>query len=229
MNVDVLFSGVSSLLTGARGLQASRPVERVPEAPPTLYEFEDCPFCRRVRQGLTVLDLDALIRPCPKGGTRFRPEVRERGGKAQFPYLVDPNTGSEMYESADILKYLSRTYGRGDWPLTAVPAGIELLGGSFASLVRLPFGPRGRSGRLPEQPLVLWSFEASPFCRLPREALSALEIPYILRSLGKGSRKRPDFEARHGKVQVPFLEDPNTGRSMFESRDIVNYLVDTYG
>jgi anaphase-promoting complex subunit 7 len=56
-----------------------------------------------------------------------------------------------------------------------------------------------------------------------------LEIPYILRSLGKGSRKRPDFEARHGKVQVPFLEDPNTGRSMFESRDIVNYLVDTYG
>ena len=35
-----------------------------------------------------------MIYPCPKGGTRFRPEIRRRGGKEQFPYLVDPNTGT---------------------------------------------------------------------------------------------------------------------------------------
>ena len=36
----------------------------------------------------------------------------ERGGKAQFPYLVDPNTGVEMYESLDIIDYLFETYGQ---------------------------------------------------------------------------------------------------------------------
>ena len=52
-----------------------------PEKTLELYEFEGCPFCRKVREALTVLDLDAMIYPCPKGGPRFRPMVRERGGK----------------------------------------------------------------------------------------------------------------------------------------------------
>lgn len=30
-------------------------------------------------------------------------------------------------------------------------------------------------------------------------------------------------------VQVPFIEDPNTGIAMFESKDIVDYLRSTYG
>ncbi len=28
------------------------------------------------------------------------------------PYLVDPNTGTEMFESADIVAYLDRTYAK---------------------------------------------------------------------------------------------------------------------
>jgi glutathione S-transferase len=28
------------------------------------------------------------------------------------PYLADPNTGVEMFESADIVAYLDRTYGK---------------------------------------------------------------------------------------------------------------------
>jgi glutathione S-transferase len=28
-----------------------------------------------------------------------------------LPYLVDPNTGTAMYESADIVRYLEREYG----------------------------------------------------------------------------------------------------------------------
>jgi hypothetical protein len=28
-----------------------------------------------------------------------------------FPYLADPNTGTEMFESADIVRYLVDTYG----------------------------------------------------------------------------------------------------------------------
>jgi hypothetical protein len=30
----------------------------------------------------------------------------------QLPYLVDPNIGAAMYESADSLKYLDASYGR---------------------------------------------------------------------------------------------------------------------
>lgn len=35
------------------------------------------------------------------------------GGKKQFPYMVDPNTGTSMYESDDIISYLFDTYGEG--------------------------------------------------------------------------------------------------------------------
>lgn len=43
--------------------------------------------------------------------SRFRSEVVERGGKAQFPYLEDPNTQAKMYESDQIIRYLLDTYG----------------------------------------------------------------------------------------------------------------------
>ncbi len=43
--------------------------------------------------------------PAPNGGA-VSTGGGERGGKAQFPYLVDPNTGVEMYESLDIIDYL---------------------------------------------------------------------------------------------------------------------------
>ncbi|EYT44070.1 glutathione S-transferase, N-terminal domain protein, partial [Acinetobacter sp. 478810] len=33
-------------------------------------------------------------------------------GKMQVPYLVDPNTGVKMFESAQIVKYLKKQYGR---------------------------------------------------------------------------------------------------------------------
>ena len=39
-------------------------------------------------------------------------------------------------------------------------------------------------------PLELYSFEASPFCRLVREALSSLELPYRLTNVGRGSPSR---------------------------------------
>lgn len=29
----------------------------------------------------------------------------------QVPYLVDPNTGVKMFESAEIVKYLKKQYG----------------------------------------------------------------------------------------------------------------------
>lgn len=43
---------------------------------------------------MSILDLEVLVFPCPKGGPTWREKVKEMGGKAQFPYMVDPNTGT---------------------------------------------------------------------------------------------------------------------------------------
>jgi glutaredoxin len=63
-----------------------------------LYEFEGCPFCRKVREAVAILDLDVLFYPCPKGSTIYRPMVEKLGGKQQFPYMRDPNTNVNIYE-----------------------------------------------------------------------------------------------------------------------------------
>jgi glutathione S-transferase len=203
------------------------PLGRRPRELLVLYEFESCPFCRKVREALTTLDLPARILPCPKGGHRYRDELIARGGKALFPYLVDPNTGKEMYESDDIVRYLFAEYGSGPPPgLLLGP--VAALTGSIASAWRGGKGTRVQASRPPRQPLELWSFEASPFSRLVREKLCSLEIPYLLHNVGKGSPGRTAFRARSGKMQVPYLVDPNTNVEMFESSDIVTYLQETY-
>lgn len=197
-----------------------------PAKPLELYEFEACPFCRKVREALTAFDLDAMIYPCPRGG-HLREVVKQRGGKYQFPYLVDPNTGKEMYESDDIIRYLATTYRDGKVPLTLGP--LTIASGGLAAVLRVGRGRKVRPSRPPEKPLELWSFEASPYSRIVREVLNDLEIPYLLHNVGKGSAGREAFRARAGKVMVPYLADPNTGKEMHESADIVAYLESTYG
>ena len=199
-----------------------------PEQRLTLYDFEGCPYCRKVREALSILDLEADVRPCPKGGRRFRPEVERRGGKAQFPYLADPNTGKEMYESDEIVRYLFQQYGVGDPPATLRSGALTDLGAFLASAWRPGLGVRCRPARAPGEPLELWSFEASPFCRIVRERLSCLELPYVLHNVAKGSPSRAAFTRRSGRMQVPYLADPNTHTELFESADIVSYLEETY-
>jgi len=224
---DVSTSLASSLLRGGNGFRVGRLGAR-PEKTLELYEFESCPFCRKVREALSILDLEVHVRPCPKNGPRFREAVVRRGGKAQFPWLVDPNTGVEMYESDDIVRYLFQRYGDGRVPLAL---SVPLLGdvsSTLAGLPRLGHGSHYRRARQPDRELELYSFEASPFSRLVREVLCTLELPYRLHNVAKGSPGRPAFVERSGRMMVPFLVDPNTGIEMFESADIVRYLEDTY-
>ncbi len=193
-----------------------------------LYEFEGCPFCRKVREALSILDLDAMIFPCPKNGPRFREQVKARGGKAQFPYLVDPNTDSALYESDDIIRHLFENYGAGPVPALLSGGVFHNATAGLASLVRGGRGVYYRKARAPEHPLELYSFEASPYCRIVREVLSSLELPYHLHNVAKGSPGRRTFVERSGKMQVPWLFDPNTNTALFESADIARYLERTY-
>ena len=239
------------LASTARGWRGSvaRPAPKQPKQLLELYEFEGCPFCRLTREVLTELDLDAMIYPCPKGGTRFRPKAQELGGKQQFPFLVDPNTGTRLYESADINAYLYKTYGERR-PPTSTKVGIGTqFGSNMATAIRGLRGMRARPSTPPAKPLELYSFESSPYSRPVRELLCEMEIPYRLRNFGKAhkadmgppwvrnrffpdapitSRNRKAMRERTGRSQVPFLLDPNTGVEMFESADICKYLKKTY-
>jgi glutathione S-transferase len=246
--LDVLNSTLTSTLRLWRGTNA-RAAAKQPKKHLELYEFEACPFCRLVREALTELDLDAMIYPTPHGGKRFRPEVAKLGGKQQFPFLVDPNSGESMYESADIIDYLYRRYGGRDAPARLLRP-LDVSTSVLAGIPRVRAGSSARPSRAPKRPLELFSFESSPYSRRVRELLSELELPYLLRSTGKArwqdlgppglratlfpdlpvaGRNRIELFARAGKVQVPCLVDPNTGTAMFESAAIRAYLLETYG
>ncbi len=222
----MLSSYLTSGLAAAQGMTVFVHAKQ-PALPLELYEFEACPFCRKVREALSAFDLDAMIRPCPRGGTRFRPSVKARSGTGKFPFLVDPNTGREMFESDEIIRYLATTYGDGRVPLGLRMGPLTMVRSGLASASR-PLGRKARPSKAPAEPLELYSFEASPFCRIVRETLSSLEIPYLLHNVAKGSPKREAFVARSGRMMVPFLIDPNTHTAMFESAEIVRYLERTY-
>lgn len=85
--------------------------EREPLAQPLeLWNIEASPYCRKVRTALDRLDLPTTVINICKLSKR-RPEMRERFGRVQVPLLVDPNTGVEMIESDEIVRYLDQTYG----------------------------------------------------------------------------------------------------------------------
>lgn len=232
---DDAHSWAASSFRGLRGLIVvphNRDHPPRPQQPLELYEFEECPFCRKVREVMTELDLSYIDRTCAKGATANRSTVEQRGGKMQFPYLVDPNTDTELYESEDIITYLAEHYGPGrKWlgRLTA-PANTGLA--MAASMVR-PRGRRVRSGleqrEPPNQLLVLYNMEASPYCRKVRETLNELNLDYRVENVGKASPRRSELVQRGGQMMVPYLIDPNRDAEMYESDDIVAYLNTTYG
>lgn len=248
-NVHILGSVATSSLTAWRGCLVVKNVPQ-PKKPIVLYDMEGCPYCRRVREALTALNLDVEIRPCPQGGSVFRAQAEALGGRQQFPLLADQNTGTVMYESEEIIEYLFRQYA--DRPVPSYYRGRvwQPVLGSVASVTSAMRGLRFSPGKRPEQPLHLWSFEGSPFSRLVRERLCELEIPYTLHNLGKEhwteigpakqrikpgpytpipGGKRDAFFQVHNRVQVPYLEDPNTGEGLFESARILKYLDREYG
>ncbi|XP_021908642.1 uncharacterized protein LOC110822760 [Carica papaya] len=199
-----------------------------PEKPIEIYEFESCPFCRKVREIVSVLDLDVLFYPCPRNGPNFRPKVAQLGGKQQFPYMVDPNTGVAMYESDEIIKYLVGKYGDGNVPFMLSLGLLTTLTEGFAMIGRVGRGSSYTPSKLPPKPLEVWAYEGSPFCKVAREVLVELELPHIVRSCARGSPKRQILYQKAGHFQVPYLEDPNTGIQMFESAEIIEYLKATY-
>ena len=245
----------SAVTEGGRGTNGT-PHPKQPEKALKLYEFEGSPFCRRVREVLTLLNLDYEVYPCPKGGTKYRAVVKELGGKTQFPFLVDENTQTQLYESKDIIDYLFKHYGKtGQTPAKysyypKIPY-LALAGTIINSARGVWVNKKIINRSQPEKLLELWCFEASPYSRIVRGVLTELELAYVYHNVPKerwqdqglaklrlkpgkyvalpGGKREKVLEVMGNNIQVPYLYDPNTGVSMFESKDIVDYLQQHYG
>ncbi|WP_049985065.1 glutathione S-transferase N-terminal domain-containing protein [Halobellus rufus] len=78
----------------------------------TLYRLQACPFCERVVRVLDELDLSyrsRFVEPMHAD----RDVVKRISGKRSVPAIVDEATGVTMSESANIVEYLTKTYGDG--------------------------------------------------------------------------------------------------------------------
>lgn len=100
----------------------SEPVERSAEAQArvdaetnrlALYQYDMCPFCRRVRALIEALRLNIEIRDTLRE-PRHRKDLIEGGGRSTVPCLrIEKEDGKVrwMYESADIAAYLRERFG----------------------------------------------------------------------------------------------------------------------
>ena len=230
-------AGIVRLHNGRRFADRSGP-------PPTpelvLFEYEASPYCRRVRETLCVLELQALIKPCPRetlqlegaysAEAKHKPEVhREHKGRLLFPFLVDKTAGISLNESGAIVDHLWRLYSDN---VIERPFVDKLLnGGSLPRPIdfALLAGPSGlrpwpSAGLLlapgsstASAPLVLSGNEHDQGTRLVRERLCELQLPYFSIPVESASQ-RP----------LPHLKDPTAGFACFGAAQALRHLDETY-
>jgi len=75
----------------------------------TLYGFEGVSYVKIVQQTLCELGLAHLFINVAQGSLN-RVKLEKKTNIFQVPFIVDPNTGVEMFESNEIVKYLESTY-----------------------------------------------------------------------------------------------------------------------
>jgi len=222
-----------------------------------LYDIENERDCRAVRERITELDLVVeKVIPAAANSRVFLDPSYEFALPADttVPRLVvvDGSEEKVLTGSDEIKSYLnenfcdesisSGTSSSGDDELEEIKerviAALAAVGSYLSGLLRLGRGQKVANAASatssipvprPTKPLILYSYEGNQFCRLVREVLTELDLVYELRSAGKGSPRRTEMaEITAGSTQCPYLIDPNTGESMFESADIVKYLYKTY-
>lgn len=79
----------------------------------SLYQFNACPFCVKVRRNLHRLNLKLDLRDA-KNNQQYRQELEEQGGRIKVPCLrIDEgNKVTWLYESNEIIAYLDQRFGQ---------------------------------------------------------------------------------------------------------------------
>lgn len=78
------------------------------------------------------------------------------------------------------------------------------------------------------EPLLVYRLQACPFCERVIRRLDELDIEYESRFVEPMHADRNVVKRISGKRTVPAVVDPNTGVTMSESANIVEYLDGTY-
>lgn len=73
-----------------------------------LYYLSTCPYCKKVIDFLDSSNIEYRLLDINEQ-ENFN-KLMKIGKKRQVPFIVDTNTGNVMYESADIIEYLSKEY-----------------------------------------------------------------------------------------------------------------------
>jgi glutathione S-transferase len=193
-----------------------------------LYEMESCPFSRLVREALSELDLDAVIKPCPKGEESHRAELRRLTDRETVPYLIDRGLGLALHDADRIVRHLFTHYGSAGVPARFARTRAALFTSKLASRLRGTKRAYVAPAVRPAFPLELWNYEGSPYCRLVREQLDAHGLSYLSRNLARESPRRAAFLSHFGKLQFPALYDPNVDRTLFETSIILEHLRNAY-
>jgi hypothetical protein len=219
----------------------------IPSLPLVLYENESDADSKLVREACSILSLVVTIYPMPINGPRYRNKINPNdfintksapSNDSNFPYFYDPNTSVKLAGSRKIIDYVFTKYGPPgqpipdtlqqpmtgmNFPRLAASLGVSVLvnnaGGTYVD------------SNVPSnvQPIVIYAYEGSPFCKVVREALCSHEIPHTIYYTPRGSINRQRLYDLTKRFQVPYIQDPNTGIELFESEAIVEYICKQYG
>lgn len=196
---SILPASIPSVLRTGRGkrvevaaVDAPRPIKSL-----TLYSYEGNQFCRLVREVLCELDISYELVNAGKGSAKREKMVTDFGS-SQCPYLMDPNVGENwgIFESSDIISHLYDTYA--NWTpqnrlLESVSEVVTpLLRPVYAFAAPLQAGNYDAAAvekelreEIAAAPVVVFTYELSPFCSECTRVLDSLGVGYQEVSLGK--------------------------------------------
>jgi glutaredoxin len=188
-----------------------------------------------VREVLSELDITYELRSAGKGSAQRQELEKITGGSTQCPFLIDPNTNTNMPESKAIIEYLYKNYAKFTPPselLGSVSQVITpLLKPIYKVIAPLQAGSNredmaeyeneiaatkaGIEKEITSNKVVVYSYSLSPFCTEAIAVLDSLDIEYENISLGLewipflinegGSQKRAALGALTGQTSLPHV------------------------
>jgi len=188
-----------------------------------------------VREVLSELDIPYQLKSAGKGSSKRAELARLTGGSTKCPFLIDPNTNSEISESKDIIQYLYKNYA-----IFAPPNEVlgfisniitPVLKPLFKVLAPLQAGSSSENkagyeteilvaeAEIKEEngsnDVVIYTYSLSPFCSEAVAVLDSLDIDYKEISLGlewvpfliseEGARKRVALGVMTGQTSLPHV------------------------